>query len=213
MDIDNCAILMPDVLADAGNLLDSRRSATPVEFHALNSLVEAVVVHEKLYLYDWPTRLRLPNVYHRLVADEIIHPEHSPRLFDAELIQLGMKDVAAAALEDRVFSTKMVVYHVDGGLSQSSWLIEYEKRLGFEQMSTSLADNEAVAISLANTSSFTDAIAVDGSYRQARAFAACASELGLEMYTGIVSRSFLVPSNKALHLPAARPRSAAAGKR
>ena len=45
----NCAVLTPDVLIDTAKLLQANWIATPAEFHAINSLVEAVVFHDKIF--------------------------------------------------------------------------------------------------------------------------------------------------------------------
>lgn len=194
MQTDNCAILMPDVLADVAWLFDSRPSATPAEFHALNSLVEAVIFHETLYLYDLPTNYTPSKLYSHLVEEEIIHPVHSPKIFETELKSRGMEDLALDVLTDRVYGSANIGYAADSGAATLSSLVEYEKHLGFARMSRIRVQSKEMALFFAKVLEFTpeDAIAVDDTYRRVRAFAACASELNLAMYTGIVSRPFVL---------------------
>jgi len=52
----NSALLSYEVLADAARLFDTSNEATPAELHALNSLIEAAALHEKLYVYEWPAQ-------------------------------------------------------------------------------------------------------------------------------------------------------------
>ncbi len=191
---DNCAILTPDVLTDAAWLLDSRQTATPVEFHAVNSLVEAVVFHEKLYLYDLPTNYTPSSLYNHLLKEEVIHSEHAAKIFETELKSRQMEEVANDVLLDRTYGNNIVGYHPDDGVGILSSLAEYEKNLGFARMSQLHDGAKDLVLFFANALGFTrdDVILIDDTYRRARAFAACASGLNLEMYTGVVTRTFVL---------------------
>ncbi len=194
MDTDNCAIVTPDVISDIAWLVDGREAATPIEFHALNSLVEAVVFHETIYVYHWPTNLAQSDLYKRLIEHGIIHSAHSPAMFENELEARNLTDVSRDVLLDRTYGNQLAAYHPKEGVSALSALIDYEKFLGFARMSKVRDQNEDVASFFANALNFNrkDLRIIDDTYRRARAFAACATELNLEMYTGLVNRPFLL---------------------
>lgn len=192
METANCGVLTPDLFADVAWLVEERRSATPVEFHALNSLVEAVVFHEKLYAYvDVPEPRSLLQA--RLVDEGLLQRGGSAKLIEEELESRGQSELSRDAFLDRTFGSRFIGYDPAGGIATLSSLIEYEGTLGLARMSRWHDDNESLAIFFASTVRFSkaDSIVLDDTYRLVRAFSACAGELGLEMYTGVVYRAFL----------------------
>lgn len=185
----NCALLTPDVIFDAATLFESPQTITPVEIHALNSLIEAIVLHETAYVYCMPTNKAAPEMCRELFNDGVLHAFTSGREFEEELESRGLGTTAGNVLEDRTFGNSVVAYSPTSAADILSTLINYEKTLGFSRMSSL---NERTAFLLGRLVGFAedDIILLDDSFRKTRATATCATELNLELYTGIVSRAF-----------------------
>ncbi|HNP51293.1 MAG TPA: hypothetical protein PKJ85_05790 [Nitrosomonas nitrosa] len=195
MQTNNCAIMTPDVLVDLNSMVNDRKSVTPDVFHALNSLVEAVVFHEKIYIYGLPTNFEESELYDQLVQANIIYSNSSEEIFEAELKSQGMEDVASNVLMDRSYGQFNVSYDVGNCAPILSALVEYEKHLGFQRMSNLRSNyKNNLVYYFASIFDFNpeDVALIDDTYRRARAFSLCASELNLEMYTGIIMRPFVL---------------------
>ena len=106
-------------------------------------------------------------------------------MFEKELEARNLTDVSRDVLLDRTYGNQLAAYHPKEGVSALSALIDYEKFLGFARMSIFRDQNEDVASFFANALNFNrkDLRIIDDTYRRARAFAACATELNLEMYS------------------------------
>jgi hypothetical protein len=100
MDVTNAALMFPDVLYNSSLLLESHCSVSPAEFHALNSLVEAVVLHERVYFYNTPLNLEGHNdgLYGQLIKEGIIQPVNTLRVFEHEVRERGMSEIAGLIL-------------------------------------------------------------------------------------------------------------------
>lgn len=192
MDTLNRALLTTDVIIDAGRLLDSS-TIGPGEFHALNSLIEAIVLHEKAYVYELPDSPP-SKLYEDLVRYEVLEPSQTADIFEDELTTRGLEELAGEVLLDRAYGRNIVAYSPEGAIETLRCLIEYEKHLGFSRMSQLQQDNEEIALHFARLLSFStdDVILLDDTFRKMRAVGTCAVELNLEIYTGLVSRPFLL---------------------
>ena len=93
MNTTNCALLTPDVILDAGRLLESPSIVTPGELHALNSLIEAAVFHERLYVYQVPAA-GLGGVFEDSLEWDVIHPTEVAKECEEELKVRGLEDTA-----------------------------------------------------------------------------------------------------------------------
>lgn len=191
----NSALLSYDVLHDAGRLLEGPRVVTPAEFHALNSLVEAAVFHEKLYVFDLPESPT--KAFEELHRQGVIQPGEAATRCEAHLAANGLDDLAGGVLIDRYWDARRLNYVPDTLEADLGVMLEYEEKLGFARMSGLLDQGglpEQLAIKAANLAMFSedDARVVDGSYRGMRAFGSVALELGLHPYTGLISRPFII---------------------
>lgn len=191
----NCALLTADVLIDTGKLLQSPSVCTPGEFHALNSLIEAAILHEKLYVYQNQSG-GYGGLFDEFFKCDLIHSEDIADECGKELKARGLTDLADDVLIDRFWGTEYVNYTPDDLTEILSSLIEYEKTLGFSRMSK-LLDTEGkdgFALFAARKLNFSedDVNALESTFRKTRAFSVCAMELGFEFYTGLISRPFLI---------------------
>jgi len=73
-------------------------------------------------------------------------------------------------------------------------LVDYERQLGFEQMARLLDDDEEEAFDVASRLRFSekDVLGIDSWYRKTRALTTTATELGLHLYTGLLSRPYVL---------------------
>ena len=194
MNTTNCAIISFDLFTDLDLLFEHPDTISPIEFHALNSLIEAVVFHERLFLYDLPRNYNKSPLLERLFEENVVHPDHSPDIFEDELRRRNLADLSSQVLIDRTYGLEVVGYRPESGIETLSSLVDFDENLGFSRMSKLHEENAQFAIFAANAFSFNskDLIVIDDTYRRARAFSAVASALNLEMYTGVVHRTFVL---------------------
>ena len=191
----NSALLSADVLVDANKMFQSPPSVTPADLHALNSLIEAAVLHDTLYLFELPADKELG--FDQLFQWGILEKEPIASQCERALEASGLTDVANDVLLDRYWGQEFVGYSSDTLVDTLEGFVEYEKGLGFAQMSRLLdsdALGERIATHAAGVLRFTpaDVLAIDATYRRMRAAATVATELGLHLYTGLVSRPFVL---------------------
>jgi hypothetical protein len=194
---DNSALLSHDVLEDACRLFDSSTEATPAELHALNSLVEAAVLHDKLYVYEWPAQAAQLGPFEDLFKWNLIRKEPVAEGCEAALAAMGLSELSHDVLADRSDGGLSITYKSDRLAGFLQMLVEYERDFGFEQMSRLLDgddDSEERAFNAAETQRFSpkDVLGLDSWYRKTRALATSATELGLHPYTGLITRPFLL---------------------
>ena len=101
LSLTSSALLSYEVLADASRLFDTANEATPAELHALNSLIEAAALHEKLYVYEWPAQAFDLGPLADLFKWGLIENGSKVDECEAELNAMGLGDVAGDVLEDR----------------------------------------------------------------------------------------------------------------
>jgi hypothetical protein len=196
LSLTNSALLSHEVLADACRLFDRGNQATPAELHALSSLVEAAALLEKLYVYEWPAEPIDFGPLADLFTWGLIEPGAKVDEAEAAIGAMGLAEVQGAILEDRTFGPVSITYQSARLVEFLQLLVGYERELGFEQMSGLLDDDEtedvAFAVAAGQRLSPTDVLGIDSWYRKTRALATTALELGLHLYTGILSRPFVL---------------------
>jgi Mg2+ and Co2+ transporter CorA len=197
LSLDNSALLSHDVLDDACRLFDSSTEATPAELHALNSLVEAAVLHDKLYVYEWPAQTVQLGPLEDLFKWNLIRKEPVAEECEAALAAMGLSELSHDVLADRSDGGLSITYKSDRLAEFLQMLVEYERDFGFDQMSSLLDEDDETeerAFKAAATKNFSpkDVLGFDGWYRKARALGTSATELGLHPYTGLITRPLLL---------------------
>lgn len=195
LNLANSALLSADVLVDANRMLESPADITPADLHALNSLVEAAVLHDKLYVFEAPKDASLG--FGELFTWGLIEKEPVATACEAALRARDLKDLANQILIDRGWGHEFVSYSPQTLVDTLEALVDYETVLGFARMSSLLDGEEGVrrvATRAAQAARFTadDTRVLDASYRRMRATGTAAMELGLHLYTGLISRPFVL---------------------
>jgi hypothetical protein len=194
LSLTNSALLSYEVLADAARLFDPGNEATPAELHALNSLIEAAALHEKLYVYRWPEPKPDLGPLADLFKWGLIESDAKVEECEAELVAMGLADVEGDVLEDRTSGGPSITYK-SGRLAEFlQMLVDYERQLGFERMARLLDDDEEEAFEAAAPLRLSEQnlLGIDSWYRKTRALTTTATELGLHLYTGLLSRPYLL---------------------
>jgi len=194
LSLTNSALLSYEVLADAARLFDTSNEATPAELHALNSLIEAAALHEKLYVYEWPAQAFDLGPLADLFKWGLIENGSKVDECEAELQSMGLSDIAGDVLEDRTLGGTSITYQ-SGRLAEFlQMLVDYERQLGFDQMARLLDDDEDEAFEVASRLGLSekDVLGIDTWYRKTRALTTTATELGLHLYTGLLSRPYVL---------------------
>nr|WP_124459364.1 hypothetical protein [Variovorax sp. KBW07]RQO55680.1 hypothetical protein DBV14_11705 [Variovorax sp. KBW07] len=191
IDVSNSALLSVDVLIDANRVFSSPKIITPGELHAINSLIEAAAFHERIYIYELPTGEQIG--FGDLFNWGLIHPTGVARECEELLTRIGLEDLSVEILIDRTWLNTHVSYNIDRLADELQTLIEYEKTFGFARMSRIMDSNNLdTAYLLGRSADFSrsDMDTLDASYRRMRAMGNVATELGLHLYTGLLSRPF-----------------------
>ena len=194
LSLTNSALLSYEVLADAARLFDPTSEATPAELHALNSLIEAAALHEKLYIYEWPAQAFDLGPLADLFKWGLIENDAKADECEAELRAMGLTDIEGDVLEDRTLGGTSITYKSERLVEFLQMLVDYERALGFERMARLLDDDEEVAFEAAARLSVSekDVLGIDSWYRKTRALTTTATELGLHLYTGLLSRPYVL---------------------
>jgi hypothetical protein len=194
LSLTNSALLSYEVLADAARLFDPTSEATPAELHALNSLIEAAALHEKLYIYEWPAQALDLGPLADLFKWGLIENDAKADECEAELRAMGLTDIEGDVLEDRTLGGTSITYKSERLVEFLQMLVDYERDLGFERMARLLDDDEEEAFEAAARLSVSekDVLGIDSWYRKTRALTTTATELGLHLYTGLLSRPYVL---------------------
>jgi len=107
---------------------------------------------------------------------------------------MGLSDIAGDVLEDRTLGGTSITYQ-SGRLAEFlQMLVDYERQLGFDQMARLLDDDEDEAFEVASRLGLSemDVLGIDSWYRKTRALTTTATELGLHLYTGLLSRPYVL---------------------
>jgi hypothetical protein len=194
LSLTNSALLSHEVLADAARLFDTANEATPAELHALNSLVEAAALHEKLYVYQWPAQSFDLGPLADLFKWGLIEQGDKVDECEAALVAMGLADVEGDVVEDRTLGGPSITYKSERLAEFLQLLVDYERELGFEAMARLLDDDEEEAFDVAERLRLSqkDVLGIDSWYRKTRALTTTATELGLHLYTGLLSRPYLM---------------------
>jgi len=195
----NCAILDSDVLIDASRLVSQETIPTPAEFHALNSLVEAAVLQEHVYAIHSPVLDHIDaTLFGSLIDERVLTVLDSFGPLESELRNRGLDIAAQQVLLDRTWDPRGISYSDPTGLTTAlEALIEIEENLGLSRVSSLLESWPPTSAFLSfsgQSTGFTrdDFKVVDATFRIIRAFAVTAAELGLELYTGLLTRPFVI---------------------
>ena len=197
LSLDNSALLSHEVLGDACRLFDAGSEATPAELHALNSLIEAAVLHDGLYVYEWPSQGIDFGPLEDLFKWNLIRRKPVAEECEAALDAMGLSESSLGVLDDRTIGGRSITYKSEHLAEFLQMLVEYERDFGFDRMSRLLDrddDAEAQAFQAAAAQRFSpdDVLGFDGWYRKTRALATCATELGLHAYSGLITRPLLL---------------------
>lgn len=190
----NSAILSGDVLIDSAKLLQG--TATPAEFHALNSLVEAAVFHEHLYVYAPKVEVD-STLFQPLEREGVLHQIRSLEPLTSALKIRELEDVADEVLIDGYWGSEAIGYDTFDELHMVlSSTIEFEEKLGIARISKlepGVGDND-FPLFLTRLAGFSreDTLVFDSTFRKMRALAVASAELAMNTYTGLVWRPFLL---------------------
>jgi hypothetical protein len=194
LSLTNSALLSYEVLADAARLFDPASEATPAELHALSSLIEAAALHEKLYVYQWPAQAFDLGPFADLFKWGVIEQGDKVDECEAALLAMGLADVEGDVREDRTLGGPSITYQSERLAEFLQLLVDYERELGFEQMARLLDDDEEEGFEVAARLRLSekDVLGIDSWYRRTRALTTTATELGLHLYTGLLSRPYVM---------------------
>ena len=207
MDTSNSAVLTTDILVDATRTLAPGGAATPLEFHSLNSLIEAAVLHNELYVpWGVPNEEVRENPVLKLLQDEQILHVHSYDLLAEELQARNLFDISI--LEDMNWSggfisggTPAETVDTLGALIDFDTNLGLSRAIGVDELMMTVIDESRDSVTQRSWAAlFAPAIGfveddiriIAGTSHSVRGSNRIAQELGLEMYTGLIFRPFLL---------------------
>jgi hypothetical protein len=203
LDTSNSAIVTVDVLLDASRLLRPDHQASPADYHALNSLVEAAVLHNELFV-PWPSTEDLDNaLIAPLVAEEILIPAGIDRI-QTELMDRGRWD--DEILADLVWGRAVGADNGSGAAHLLEEFVRFDERIGLLhviEMDELLLGPDLLSPAPPGTEELLDTAEKAGyteeditnlasTSRHLRGASKIVEELGFEIYTGLLFRPFLL---------------------
>jgi hypothetical protein len=186
-------------------VLDRATVITPAEFHALNSLVEATVLHNTIYLF-WPALEMDERLVQPLIDEDILIIDAG---FDSLRRELELRNLWDIDIyEDLVWHTAVIGYKDPSGLANSlQALVDFDEAIGISRIigideenvsAHALSGGELRVLSLGALSAYSqgftedDLSALATMSRHVRAYDRVGQELGLDIYTGLLYRPFLL---------------------